>query len=70
MRLFLLSVRLSSCFESKTTGRILLQFDMDIMTLELTPNSYFLCPIIINTNMTDAQACEAEATIAPLNVGT
>jgi hypothetical protein len=36
------SVRLSICFNSRATGRILIKIDMNVMPLKPTPDSYFL----------------------------
>jgi hypothetical protein len=34
-------VCMSTCFNSRTTGHILIKYDMDIMPMEANPNSYF-----------------------------
>jgi hypothetical protein len=36
-----LSVRLSACFNSRTTGRIRMKFGMEVVPLGTTPKSYF-----------------------------
>jgi hypothetical protein len=53
-------VCLSSRFNYRTSGRILIKFGMIIMPLSAIPNSYFLYSYKINTNTDtkDVRTCE------------
>jgi hypothetical protein len=46
-------VRLSTHFNSKATGQVLMKFDVNIMPLEAIQYFYFLIPKISNKNMMD-----------------